>query len=269
MARAGWHDEGAKHAQYARQAVAAARARAGVEEDRVARALSFESSHDQPSRISWNHPRRRRCAGAHSGAAPRTSSSRAESSFSGPFRLPARCSRSSASRSGTTPSQDPAALKEVLKRWSTTAAEFLDTMHQSVPGVEELTATAATELGIQDKLFLVDAGVTLRPAARPAPRPRKRRSRRCSTTFKVSKIDLVLLPVQADPAQLRRPEGAEEGGARPVHRRDGRSRKERYPAARGDHAQRADRLHRRRLRHRAIAAPRRRSCRSPRSGRSA
>ena len=42
-----------------------------------------------------------------------------------------------------------------------------------------------------------------------------------------------------------------------------------YAAARGDHAQRADRLHRRRLRHRQSRASRRRSCRSPRSGRSA
>src|SRR5688572_17001741 len=50
--------------------------------------------------------------------------------------------------------QDPAALKAVLQTLVDNGARFLDTMHQSVPGVEDQTATVATELGIQNKLFL-------------------------------------------------------------------------------------------------------------------
>jgi hypothetical protein len=50
--------------------------------------------------------------------------------------------------------QDPAALKEVLKTLVDHGGRFLDTMHQSMPGVEDLTARVVTELGIQDKLFL-------------------------------------------------------------------------------------------------------------------
>src|SRR4051794_35057254 len=42
-------------------------------------------------------------------------------------------------------SQDPAALKEVLKTLVDNGGRFLDTMHQSVPGVEDLTAKVVTE----------------------------------------------------------------------------------------------------------------------------
>src|SRR5687768_18131939 len=42
-------------------------------------------------------------------------------------------------------SQDPAALKAVLNALAGNGARFLDTMHQSVPGVEDLTASCVTE----------------------------------------------------------------------------------------------------------------------------
>ena len=116
-------------------------------------------SHDQSSRISWNHRRRRRCAGAHSGAAPRTSSSRAESSCSGPFRLPVRCSRSSASRRGRwvarrcrrSPS-DVAAIKAVLKTFLDNGGKVVDVLHGG-PAGEQSARAAAEELGIQNKFF--------------------------------------------------------------------------------------------------------------------
>jgi hypothetical protein len=76
-------------------------------------------------------------------------------------------------------SQDPSALKEVLRTLIDNGGRFLDTMHQSVQGVEDLTARVVTELGVQSKLFL---GLRLCPPARrnPAPTPRERRSRPCS-----------------------------------------------------------------------------------------
>jgi aryl-alcohol dehydrogenase-like predicted oxidoreductase len=97
-------------------------------------------------------------------------------------------------------SQDPAALKEVLKTLVDNGAKFLDTMHQSVPGAEDHTATVVTELGIQDKLFL---GLRALPAGPPQPGPATPRAKveALLATFKVPKIDLLQLPVQADPTQ--------------------------------------------------------------------
>ncbi len=51
-------------------------------------------------------------------------------------------------------SQDPASLAAVLTTLLGNGGRFLDTMHQSVPGVEDLTARVVTELGVQNKLFL-------------------------------------------------------------------------------------------------------------------
>ena len=97
--------------------------------------------------------------------------------------------------------QDPAALKEVLKTLVDNGAKFLDTMHQSVPGVEDLTASVVTELGIQNKLFL---GLRALPSGPPTPGPETPRAKvqALLKAFKVPKVDLLQLPVQADPAQL-------------------------------------------------------------------
>jgi diketogulonate reductase-like aldo/keto reductase len=97
--------------------------------------------------------------------------------------------------------QDPAALKEVLKTLVGNGAKFLDTMHQSVPGVEDQTATVVTELGIQSKLFL---GLRALPAGPPTPGADtpKAKVEGLLASFKVDKVDLLQLPVQADPAQL-------------------------------------------------------------------
>jgi diketogulonate reductase-like aldo/keto reductase len=96
--------------------------------------------------------------------------------------------------------QDPAALKAVLKTLVDNGGKFLDTMHQSVPGVEDQTASIVTELGIQNKLFL---GLRALPSGPPTPgadTPRAK-AEALLAKFKVSKIDLLQLPVQADPAQ--------------------------------------------------------------------
>ena len=102
---------------------------------------------------------------------------------------------------GNSASLNPAALKEVLKTLIDNGGRFLDTMHQSVPGVEDLTAQVVTELGVQDKLFL---GLRALPSGPPQPGPDTPKAKVdvLLAKFKVSKIDLLQLPVQADPAQF-------------------------------------------------------------------
>jgi aryl-alcohol dehydrogenase-like predicted oxidoreductase len=102
---------------------------------------------------------------------------------------------------GNSRSLDPAALKDVLTTLIDNGGRFLDTMHQSLPEVEDLSGTVATELGIQNKLFL---GLRALPSGPPQPGPDtpKKKVEALLATFKVQKIDLLQLPVQADPAQF-------------------------------------------------------------------
>jgi aryl-alcohol dehydrogenase-like predicted oxidoreductase len=102
---------------------------------------------------------------------------------------------------GNSRSLDPAALKEVAKTLIGNGGRFLDTMHQSVPGVEDLTATVVTELGIQDQLFLALRALPSGPP-QPGPDTPKKKVEALLASFKVPKIDLLQLPVQADPAQF-------------------------------------------------------------------
>jgi diketogulonate reductase-like aldo/keto reductase len=97
--------------------------------------------------------------------------------------------------------QDPGALKEVLKTLVDNGGKFLDTMHQSVPDVEDQTARVVTELGIQNRLFL---GLRALPSGPPTPGADTPRAKveALLAAFKVPRIDLLQLPVQADPAQL-------------------------------------------------------------------
>src|ERR671913_2002486 len=55
---------------------------------------------------------------------------------------------------GNPPPPDHAALKEVLKTLVDNGGKFLDAVHQSAPGAEDVTGTIVNELGIQDKIFL-------------------------------------------------------------------------------------------------------------------
>jgi aryl-alcohol dehydrogenase-like predicted oxidoreductase len=102
---------------------------------------------------------------------------------------------------GNSASLDPAALKAVVTTLIDNGGRFLDTMHQSVPGVEDLTATVVTELAVQSKLFL---GLRALPAGPPQPGAATPRAKveALLGTFKVPKVDLLQLPVQADPAQF-------------------------------------------------------------------
>jgi aryl-alcohol dehydrogenase-like predicted oxidoreductase len=102
---------------------------------------------------------------------------------------------------GNSNSLDPAALKEVLKTLLDNGGRFLDTMHQSVPGVEDLTAKVVTELGVQSKVFLALRALPSGPP-QPGPDTPKKKVEALLASFKVAKIDLLQLPVQADPAQF-------------------------------------------------------------------
>ena len=102
---------------------------------------------------------------------------------------------------GNSRSLDPDALKEVLKTLIDNGGRFLDTMHQSVPGVEDLTGTVVTELGVQDKLFLALRALPAGPPQPGAATP-KAKVEELLAKFKVPKVDLLQLPVQADPAQF-------------------------------------------------------------------
>jgi aryl-alcohol dehydrogenase-like predicted oxidoreductase len=102
---------------------------------------------------------------------------------------------------GNSSKLDPAALKEVLKTLIDNGGRFLDTMHQSVPGVEDLTATVVTELGVQSKIFLALRALPSGPP-QPGPDTPRKKVEALLASFKVPKIDLLQLPVQADPAQF-------------------------------------------------------------------
>ena len=98
-------------------------------------------------------------------------------------------------------SQEPAALKEVLKTLVDNGGRFLDTMHQSVPGVEDLMAKVVTELGIQKKLFLGLRGNPPGPM-QSDPAAAKAQIESLFAKFKVSKLDLVQLASHAHPSML-------------------------------------------------------------------
>ena len=97
---------------------------------------------------------------------------------------------------------DHAALKEVLKTLSANGGRFLDTVHGNSE-TEEVTATIATELGVQDKIFWSSRAS---PAGPPQPGPSadaaKAQMERSAARFKVPKLELVLMNPMADPGHL-------------------------------------------------------------------
>lgn len=107
--------------------------------------------------------------------------------------------------------QDPAALKEVLKTLLDNDATFLDTMHQSMPGVEDLMARVVTELGVQNKLFL---GLRANPPGPQQTDPAVLRTQIQSllTKFKVPKLDLVQLGSNAHPSMFAALQEAKRSG---------------------------------------------------------
>jgi aryl-alcohol dehydrogenase-like predicted oxidoreductase len=101
---------------------------------------------------------------------------------------------------GNPPPPDHAALKEVLKTLVDNGGRFLDAVHQSA-AAEEVTATIATQLGIQDKIFWSSRAS---PAGPPQPGPAAAKAQMESSLarFKVSKLDVVLMNPMADPGHL-------------------------------------------------------------------
>jgi aryl-alcohol dehydrogenase-like predicted oxidoreductase len=103
---------------------------------------------------------------------------------------------------GNPPPPDHAALKEVLKTLVDHGGSFLDTVHQSVPGAEDVTATVVNELGIQDRIFLATRGSPPGPP-QPGPAAAKAQIETSLARFKVPRLDLVQVnPAVADPAHL-------------------------------------------------------------------
>ena len=97
---------------------------------------------------------------------------------------------------------DHAALKEVLKTLIDNGGKFLDTVHGNRP-TEEVTATLATELGLHEKVFWSSrASAAGPPPPGPSDAAARAQMERSLTTFKVAKLDLVLMNPMADPGHL-------------------------------------------------------------------
>jgi len=103
---------------------------------------------------------------------------------------------------GNPPPPDHAALKEVLKTLLDNGGRFLDTVHGNSP-TEEVTATIAAELAVQNKIFWSSRAS---PAGPPQPGPAadaaNAQMERSLARFKVPKLDLVLMNPMADPGHL-------------------------------------------------------------------
>jgi aryl-alcohol dehydrogenase-like predicted oxidoreductase len=99
------------------------------------------------------------------------------------------------------PSADHAALRKVLETLTANGGRVVDVVHDSTGSSEQVTATLANELGVQDKVFWVSRGS---PPGRPQPGPAaaKAQIERSLARFKVPKIDLVQVGVFADPTHL-------------------------------------------------------------------
>lgn len=92
---------------------------------------------------------------------------------------------------------DHAALKEVLKTFAAGGCRVFDAMHVN-PASEQVHITAASELGIQTRLFWSTRGTPGNAAASSA--LVKPHVESLLTRLQVPKIDLVMLPVVADQA---------------------------------------------------------------------
>lgn len=104
---------------------------------------------------------------------------------------------------GNSPSTDHAALAEILKTLVDHGGRFLDTVHQSA-AAEGVTATIATDLGMQERVFWSARGS---PPGPPQPGPGeslvKAQVERSLARYKVPRLDLVLVnPANTDPTHL-------------------------------------------------------------------
>jgi aryl-alcohol dehydrogenase-like predicted oxidoreductase len=98
---------------------------------------------------------------------------------------------------------DHAALKEVLKTFADNGGKYFDALHASNPAAEQFHATAAAELGIQNKVFWSMRGS---PAGGPGGPPPagaeavRERVEAVLTRLKVPKLDLTLVNAAGSPA---------------------------------------------------------------------
>ena len=99
---------------------------------------------------------------------------------------------------------DHAAIKEVLKTFADNGGRVFDTMHGAAQS-EEFHATIANELGIQNKLFWSLRGTPGASNSGPTPLGPDSVKQHVQTQLarlKATKLDLVMLPPQADPMHL-------------------------------------------------------------------
>jgi aryl-alcohol dehydrogenase-like predicted oxidoreductase len=96
---------------------------------------------------------------------------------------------------------DHAVLEEVLKTFADSGGRVFDAMHVS-PASEQFHITAATELGISNKLFWSTRGTPGNAAPQPGAAFVNGHIDSLLARIKVPRIDLVMLPVAADPTNL-------------------------------------------------------------------
>jgi aryl-alcohol dehydrogenase-like predicted oxidoreductase len=96
---------------------------------------------------------------------------------------------------------DPAGFKQVLETLVQNGGRVVDTVHDTTGVGEQLAATTANELGIQDRIFWSLRGT---PAGPPQPGPGglKAQLERSLARLKLPRIDLVQLHVSAEPSHL-------------------------------------------------------------------
>ena len=92
---------------------------------------------------------------------------------------------------------DSAAFKEVLRALVENGGRVVDTVHDTVGVGEELAATTANELGIQNKIFW-----SLRGTVRGGPADLKARIETSFARLKVPRIDVIQVHVSADRTHL-------------------------------------------------------------------
>jgi aryl-alcohol dehydrogenase-like predicted oxidoreductase len=109
---------------------------------------------------------------------------------------------------------DPAALKEVLKTFADNSGRVFDWTHASDPVAEQFHATAANELGIQNKLFWSVRGTPGSRSGPPqlGPGAAKAYVDTLLARHKVPMIDLVMLGPNVDPTYLAAMREEKKGG---------------------------------------------------------